>query len=165
MADRSDIIFNISGGNNQILPNATQATQNFYGDKYMEELAKKNKNQTDEGTDLTKSQLSLYINNVEKLSYYVGKLSTCDDARALAQVVMEMYEDDDVKVDNIEMVKERFIKTLLPFAPKVQTTTVISVSASMTNMTDRRNSATNENTFISSRRYLHRPNNILSSAH
>ena len=27
----NDIIFNINGGNNQILPNATEAVQNFFG--------------------------------------------------------------------------------------------------------------------------------------
>nr|WP_297103273.1 hypothetical protein [uncultured Prevotella sp.] len=29
--------FNISGGNVQILPNATQGIQNFYGDQFAEE--------------------------------------------------------------------------------------------------------------------------------
>ena len=35
---KASIIFQISGGNNQILPNATKAEQNFYGDKYIEEV-------------------------------------------------------------------------------------------------------------------------------
>lgn len=35
---RANIVFNISGGNNQILPNAIKAEQNFYGDKYIEEM-------------------------------------------------------------------------------------------------------------------------------
>ena len=34
----NDIIFNINGGNNQILPNATEAVQNFYGDQYAEKI-------------------------------------------------------------------------------------------------------------------------------
>ena len=29
----NDITININGGNNQILPNATEAVQNFYGDQ------------------------------------------------------------------------------------------------------------------------------------
>ena len=29
---KANIVFNISGGNNQILPNAIKAEQNFYGD-------------------------------------------------------------------------------------------------------------------------------------
>lgn len=36
--NKANIVFNISGGNNQILPNATKAEQNFYGDKYIEEM-------------------------------------------------------------------------------------------------------------------------------
>ncbi len=35
---KANIVFNISGGNNQILPNAIKAVQNFYGDKYIEEM-------------------------------------------------------------------------------------------------------------------------------
>ena len=31
--NKANIVFNISGGNNQILPNAIKAEQNFYGDK------------------------------------------------------------------------------------------------------------------------------------
>ena len=34
--NKANIVFNISGGNNQILPNAIKAEQNFYGDKYIE---------------------------------------------------------------------------------------------------------------------------------
>ena len=119
MDDKANIIFNISGGNNQILPNATQATQNFYGDKYIEEMAKKGN--IDEAPEITKSTLAYYINNVERLTYYIGKLTSCEDARSLAQVVMEMHDDDNVKIDSEEMVTERFIKTLLPHAPKVTT--------------------------------------------
>lgn len=119
MDDKANIVFNISGGNNQILPNATQATQNFYGDKYIEEMAKKEG--TNEGSDITKSPLAHYINNVERLTYYVGKLSSCEDARSLAQVVIEMHEDSEVTIDKEEMVKERFINTLLPHARKVTT--------------------------------------------
>ena len=37
---KANIVFNISGGNNQILPNAIKAEQNFYGDKYIEEMMK-----------------------------------------------------------------------------------------------------------------------------
>ena len=39
--NKANIVFNISGGNNQILPNAIKAEQNFYGDKYIEEMMKR----------------------------------------------------------------------------------------------------------------------------
>lgn len=32
----NDVTININGGNNQILPNATEAVQNFYGDQFAE---------------------------------------------------------------------------------------------------------------------------------
>lgn len=137
MDDKASIVFNINGGNNQILPNATQATQNFYGDKYMEEMAKKGN--ADEAPEITKSPLAHYINNVERLTYYVGKLSSCEDARALAQVVMEMQEDPNAKVDNIEMVKERFISTLLPHAPNV-TTSISNIRQRINDEYDRQKS-------------------------
>ena len=38
--NKANIVFNISGGNNQILPNAIKAEQNFYGGKYIEEMMK-----------------------------------------------------------------------------------------------------------------------------
>lgn len=59
---KASIIFQISGGNNQILPNATKAEQNFYGDKYIEEVLKP-KDETEE-TQLSPeaTRLSLYIN-------------------------------------------------------------------------------------------------------
>ena len=39
--DKNSIIFNISGGNNQILPNATKAEQHFYGDQFAKEALRK----------------------------------------------------------------------------------------------------------------------------
>lgn len=137
MDDKANIIFNISGGNNQILPNATQATQNFYGDKYMEEMAKKGN--ADEAPEITKSSLAHYINNVERLTYYIGKLYSCKDARSLAQVVIEMLKDPEVAIDNDEMVKERFIKKLLPHAPKV-TTTISNIRQRINDEYDRQKS-------------------------
>ena len=62
--NKANIVFNISGGNNQILPNATKAEQNFYGDKYIEEMMK-TKNQSQEPVlSPETTRLSLYINNV-----------------------------------------------------------------------------------------------------
>ena len=35
---KSNVTFNIYGGNNQILPNATEAVQNFYGDQFADQM-------------------------------------------------------------------------------------------------------------------------------
>lgn len=39
------IVFNIYGGSNQILPNATSATQNYYGGEAEPEESHENKNE------------------------------------------------------------------------------------------------------------------------
>ncbi len=117
----ANIVFNISGGTNQILPNATKAEQNFYGDKYIEEMMKTKTEGQEPKLSPEATRLSLYINNVEALSEYVGKLSACTNAKELAQVVMDMVNDKDVKVDQYVMVKQEFIEVLQPLAPHVTT--------------------------------------------
>ena len=119
--NKANIVFNISGGNNQILPNATKAEQNFYGDKYIEEMMKEKTKSQDPVISPETTRLSLYINNVEALAEYVAKLAACTNAKELAQVVMDMVDDTDVKVDQYIMVKQEFIEVLQPLAPQVTT--------------------------------------------
>lgn len=119
--NKANIVFNISGGNNQILPNATKAEQNFYGDKYIEEMMKAKTKSQEPVLSPETTRLSLYINNVEALAEYVAKLSACTNAKELAQVVMDMVNDTDVKVDQDIMVKQEFIEVLQPLAPQVTT--------------------------------------------
>ncbi len=116
---KASIIFQISGGNNQILPNATKAEQNFYGDKYIEEVLKPKDKIEEAQLSPEATRLSLYINNVEVLAEYVAKLSVCAAAKDIALVVMDMVNDQDVKVDQYNMVKQEFIQVLQPLAPKV----------------------------------------------
>ena len=118
---KANIVFNISGGNNQILPNATKAEQNFYGDKYIEEKLRSKTDNPGPGIDPEAARLSLYINNVEALAEYIAKLSACTNAKELAQVVMDMVKDTDVRVDQDNMVKQEFIEVLQPLAPQVTT--------------------------------------------
>ena len=118
---KANIVFNISGGNNQILPNATKAEQNFYGDKYIEEKLRSKPDNPGPRIDPEAARLSLYINNVEALAEYIAKLSACTNAKELAQVVMDMVKDTDVRVDQDSMVKQEFIEVLQPLAPQVTT--------------------------------------------
>ena len=118
---KANIVFNISGGNNQILPNATKAEQNFYGDKYIEEKLRSKTDNPGPRIDPEAARLSLYINNVEALAEYIAKLSACTNAKELAQVVMDMVKDTDVRVDQDNMVKQEFIEVLQPLAPQVTT--------------------------------------------
>ena len=73
----SDIIFNISGGNNQILPNATEAVQHFYGDQYAERILQKETPLEPINPALEK--LALYINK-ESLPTYIAQIGACESA-------------------------------------------------------------------------------------
>ena len=111
----SDIIFNISGGNNQILPNATEAVQHFYGDQYAEKILQKEK--PSEPINPALEKLALYINK-EFLPTYIAQIGACESATELAKVVVSIAQQDS-KLTPEEIVKERFIKLLLPFASKL----------------------------------------------
>lgn len=119
--NKASIIFQISGGNNQILPNATKAEQHFYGDKYIEEVMKPKEENRQPQLSIEAIRLSLYINKVEVLADYVAKLSACNNAKELAQVVLAMVNDPDANVDQYVMVKQDFIQVLQPLAPRVTT--------------------------------------------
>ena len=113
---KSDITFNIYGGSNQILPTATQAVQNFYGDDFAKEkLAKEG--QVDAPFTDDERALSLYINNESDLHGYVTLLHTCLTARELAEVVATICQQEPAVTEQL-IVKAEFIKLLLPFVPE-----------------------------------------------
>lgn len=130
MEDKSNCTFNISGGNVQILPNATQAVQNFYGDQFAEEALKANAcaNENNAAPELTEEEkaLQLYINKVEVLKRYTSRLAQCTSASDIGRVVVDMRKDEEVRVDDYEMVKERFINVLLALAPQVTSGKTVS---------------------------------------
>ena len=130
MEDKSNCIFNISGGTVQIVPNATQAVQNFYGDQFAEEALKANAsaNESNDTPELTEEEkaLQLYINKVEVLKQYTSRLAQCTSASDIGKVVVDMRKDEDVRVDDYEMVKERFINVLLALTPKVTSGRTVS---------------------------------------
>ena len=123
MEEKSNCTFNISGGNVQILPNATQGIQNFYGDQFAEDVLKANANISNGNAapELTEDEkaLQLYINNVEVLKQYTSRLAQCTSAGDIGKVVVDMRKDEEVRVDDYEMVKERFINVLIALAPNV----------------------------------------------
>lgn len=111
----NDVTININGGNNQILPNATEAVQNFYGDQFAERI---HANPASDGASIPEvSKLSLYIDKVN-LPGYISQIGECQTATELAQIVMSMLEQEP-KLTEEEIVKERFIRLLLPFATKL----------------------------------------------
>lgn len=86
---KADIVFNISGGNNQILPNATHAEQHFYG---VHPVNQENTHETDNMPGIS-SRLSIYINNVEIRNRYANQLRACQSAAEVGKTVVAMVQE------------------------------------------------------------------------
>ena len=111
----SDVNITINGGNNQILPNATEAKQIFYGDQFAEKMLSGQSPKEESLPEVDK--LSIYINK-ENIPGYLAQIGECQTATELAKVVVEMAEREP-RLTAEEIVKERFISQLLPFAFKL----------------------------------------------
>ena len=126
------IVFNIYGGSNQILPNATSATQNYYGD---EAELEKDDVSMDKEPALSPEAMRLfsYINKVEDLRIYLVQIAECTNAVELARVIVKMGEREP-KITSEEMVKERlsccsFLSHLCSYRARLS---AISVRVSIT---------------------------------
>ena len=111
----SDVKINIIGGITQVLPNATEAKQIFYGDQFAEKLLSGESPKEESLPEVDK--LSIYINK-ESIPAYLSQIGECQTATELAKVVVEMAEHEP-RLTAEEIVKERFISLLLPFAFKL----------------------------------------------
>ncbi|MBP3470745.1 MAG: hypothetical protein J6K41_00705 [Paraprevotella sp.] len=111
----ADVNITINGGNNQILPNATEAVQNFYGDSLSEKQLDGIHVKEDTLPEVNK--LSIYINK-ENIPGYLSQIGECQTATELAKVVVNMVEQEP-NLTKEEMVKGRFISLLIPFALKL----------------------------------------------
>ena len=102
----SDITITIHGGNNQILPNATEAIQNFYVGEYCGETSIE---EGDGRSGLMPETIRFraYINKEEDLERYLAQIVECRTVTELAQVILVMQENE-LKITPEEMVKERF---------------------------------------------------------
>lgn len=116
--DKNSIIFNISGGNNQILPNATKAEQHFYGDQFAKEALRNGATAEPPLTD-DERRLALFVEKEESLHNYVASLSACKTAAEVGKVVVIMSENEP-RLTEERIVKEDFIEKLLPFITNVQ---------------------------------------------
>lgn len=111
----ADVNITINGGNNQILPNATEAVQNFYGDNFAEKQLSGAGMKEEPLPEVDK--LSIYINK-ENIPGYLSLIGECETATELAKVVINMVEQEP-KLTTDEMVKARFINLLIPLAFKL----------------------------------------------
>ncbi len=113
----NDVTINIYGGNNQILPNATEAVQNFYVNDHAGQL------------QVTQTTSASFSPEAEKLTRYfaqdripgfLAQIRGCNSATELAKVVVSMLDQDSKLTEEI-VVKEIFIQLLLPLATKLTT--------------------------------------------
>ncbi len=111
----ADVNITINGGNIQILPIATKAVQNFYGDSLSEKQLDGTHVKEDTLPEVNK--LSIYINK-ENIPGYLSQIGECQTATELAKVVVNMVEQEP-NLTKEEMVKGRFISLLSPFALKL----------------------------------------------
>lgn len=111
----SDVNITINGGNNQILPNATEGIQNFYGNQFAEQMLSNKQAENTLPADALK--LLLYIDE-ERLPNYLSLIGECQSATELGKIVVDMCLQEP-KLNKDEIVKERFISLLLPLAKKL----------------------------------------------
>ena len=111
-----EIIIEIYGGHVQILPAATQATQNFYGNEFAERVA--DQKQEENPFQEERQQLARLI-GPSRLDEFLDKIAQCATAAELGVVVVAMVGEDNSLTEQ-EMVKESFIKLLQPFAVNIR---------------------------------------------
>ena len=116
--EKSNIIFNISGGNNQILPNATKAEQHFYGDQFAKEALRNGATAEPPLTD-DERRLKVYVEKEDSLRNYVASLKACKTAAEVGQVVAVMCENEPYLFDS-RVAKADFIEKLIPFLTNVE---------------------------------------------
>ena len=114
---KSNVIFNISGGTIQIAPNATTQQQIFYGDQFAERIHP-SEGKASEALNEDEQRLAIYINKVETLRNYVASLTVCESAKDVGEVVATMCQNEENVYPEL-IVKESFIKLLLPFLTKL----------------------------------------------
>lgn len=109
----SSVNINIYGGTNQILPNAVKAEQHFhYTQGKSEEPVPENPSRPWLPDD--EHRLSLYIEKEERLQAYIATFAACTTAQQVGEAVAQMCADEP-KITAELIVKEKFIRLLLPF--------------------------------------------------
>lgn len=116
--ERNNITFNIYGGSNQILPNATKAVQNFYGDQFAHEVLRQDAPAAAPLTDQER-RLLVFVEKEESLRGYLAQLAVCKTAAEVGEVVLMMCENEP-KLTEERIVKTKFIENLLPLIPNVK---------------------------------------------
>ena len=112
----NDVKISIHDSIVQVLPNATKAVQNFYGDQFAEQILSKQDSSSDADSPEAR-KLALYIGE-ECLPAFLAQIRDCNNATELALVVVSML-DQETKLTEEIVVRSSFIQLLLPFATNI----------------------------------------------
>lgn len=116
----NDVKISIHDSIVQVLPNATQAVQNFNGDQFAEKILSKKEAAEDSSSDADSPEarkLALYIGE-ECLPAFLAQFRDWNNASELALLVVSMF-DQETKLTEDIVVRSNFIQLLLPFANKI----------------------------------------------
>ena len=114
----SNVHINIYGGTNQILPTAVKAEQHFYYRAEQPETPVPDA-QPRPWTADDERRLSLYLEKEESMQDYIATLAACTTAQQAGEAVAEMCANEP-KMDSELIVKEKFIRLLLPFLARLE---------------------------------------------
>ena len=90
----NDVKISIHDSIVQVLPNATKAVQNFYGDQFAEQIFSKREAAEDSSSDADSPEarkLALYIGE-EGREAFLAQIRDCNNATDLALVVVSMLD-------------------------------------------------------------------------
>lgn len=112
----TNVIININGGHNQILPNATEAVQNFYDAesayvKIQDSLAKEDE---DEAVRIARGTLCIYYSDKLELNNIICRIADCRNASDLANLVVNDMHKHTILTSE-RMVSKDFIEALQQF--------------------------------------------------
>ena len=113
----ANVIININGGNNQILPNATGAVQNFYGAEFAP-VSKGSTKERDEDVDdvvrVARGTLCIYYPDEAELDDIINRIADCRNASDLANLVVNDMQKHTILTPE-RMVSKDFIEALQQF--------------------------------------------------
>lgn len=112
--EKQDIVYHISGGNNQFFSQVTTVTQNNYDSS----KAEPDSAVSESSLSPEALRLSAYINKVEVLYSYISRMEICTTVSEMAEVVMVMMEHEPGITKEL-VVKEKFISMILPFSTRI----------------------------------------------
>ena len=113
---RASVVINIHGGNNQILPNATEVVQNFYGAEFAH--VRTQNNGMEEKEEMRQCvlpvTLCIYYSDDWELNDIIRRIADCRSASDLANLVVnDMHKHTILTAER--MVSKDFIEALQQF--------------------------------------------------